>query len=127
LGHRVPAVDLLEAEIEAREVRAEMAELMAAFDALVAPTTPLPAPPIEGGSITFGGREVDGPAVLGSLTRLANLTGQPALSLPCGFTDEGLPVGLQLIGRHFGDDELLQLARAYEQATPWHQQRPPEL
>ncbi len=125
LGHRVPAVDLLEAEIEAREVRAEMAELMAAFDALVAPTAPLPAPPIAGGKIAFGGQEIEGAAVLGSLTRLANLTGQPALSLPCGFTDEGLPVGLQLIGRHFGDGELLQLARAYERATPWHQRRPP--
>ena len=121
VGRRVPAVDFLEAEIEVREVRAEMAALMAAFDALVAPTAPLPAPAIA------GDQEADGAQVLGSLTRLANLTGQPALSLPCGFSDEDLPVGLQLIGRHFGDGELLQLARAYEQATPWHRRRPPEL
>ncbi|HJM51684.1 MAG TPA: amidase [Alphaproteobacteria bacterium] len=121
LGRRVPAVDFLEAEIEVREVRAEMAALMAAFDALVAPTAPLPAPAIAGEP------EVEGARVLGSLTRLANLTGQPAISLPCGFSDEGLPVGLQLIGRHFGDGELLQLARAYEQATSWHLQRPPGL
>jgi aspartyl-tRNA(Asn)/glutamyl-tRNA(Gln) amidotransferase subunit A len=126
LGQRIPAVDLLEAEIEVREVRAEIRELMTAFDALVAPTAPLPAVPVAGGTISYGGQEIEGAAVLGSLTRLANLTGQPALSLPCGFTDEGLPVGLQLIGRHFGDGELLQLARAYEQATPWHLQRPPE-
>ncbi len=69
---------------------------------------------------------MSGADVLGRFTRLAAFTGQPALSLPCGFTSDGLPIGLQLIGRRFEDASLLRAAHAYEQATPWHARRPPE-
>ena len=54
----------------------------------------------------------------------ANLAGLPALTVPCGFTPAGLPVGVQLIGRPFGETTLLGLAGAYEWATPWHERRP---
>ena len=54
----------------------------------------------------------------------ANLAGIPALSLPCGFTSAGLPIGLQLMAAPFGEAALLQVARAYEQATEWHLKRP---
>ena len=49
----------------------------------------------------------------------------PALSLPCGFTTGGLPIGLQLIGRRLAESTLLRAARAYERATEWHARRPP--
>ncbi len=62
---------------------------------------------------------------LGRLTRLAPFTGQPAISVPCGFTAGGLPIGMQLIGRWYREADLLRLAHAYEQATPWHRKRPP--
>jgi aspartyl-tRNA(Asn)/glutamyl-tRNA(Gln) amidotransferase subunit A len=53
-----------------------------------------------------------------------NLAGVPAISLPCGFTPDGLPVGLQLIGKHFDEEGILKTAYAYEQSTEWHKRKP---
>ncbi|MDA8157023.1 MAG: Asp-tRNA(Asn)/Glu-tRNA(Gln) amidotransferase subunit GatA [Actinomycetota bacterium] len=53
-----------------------------------------------------------------------NLAGVPAISLPCGFTKSGLPIGLQLIGRHFDEEAIIKAAYAYEQSTGWHKRRP---
>jgi len=58
-------------------------------------------------------------------TIAVNLAGLPGLSVPCGGDAKGLPIGLQLIGKPFGEDTLLQAAYAYEQATPWHTRKPP--
>lgn len=57
---------------------------------------------------------------LGQFLRLANLTGQPALSLPCGTTGDGMPVGLQVIGHWLAEANLLALAGAYQEKTDWH-------
>jgi len=54
-----------------------------------------------------------------------NLAGNPAISLPCGFTKSNLPIGLQLIGPRFGEEKILQAAHAYEQGHDWHQRLPP--
>jgi aspartyl-tRNA(Asn)/glutamyl-tRNA(Gln) amidotransferase subunit A len=56
---------------------------------------------------------------------LFNMTGNPAASVPCGFTDEGLPVGLQIVGRRFADLTVLQAAAAFEEAHPWADRKPP--
>ncbi len=53
-----------------------------------------------------------------------NLTGNPAASIPCGFTTDGLPVGLQIVGRRFDDVSVLQASAAFEQAAPWADNRP---
>jgi aspartyl-tRNA(Asn)/glutamyl-tRNA(Gln) amidotransferase subunit A len=53
-----------------------------------------------------------------------NRTGQPALSVPCGFTPSGLPAGLQVVGRPFDEATVLQVGYAYERATGWHEARP---
>jgi aspartyl-tRNA(Asn)/glutamyl-tRNA(Gln) amidotransferase subunit A len=58
-------------------------------------------------------------------TIAVNLAGLPGLSVPCGFDENGMPISLQLIGKPFGEDTLLQAAHAYEQATPWHTRKPP--
>ncbi len=53
-----------------------------------------------------------------------NLAGIPGISIPCGFTKTGLPIGLQLFGRPFDEEKLLRIARMYESATDWHIRRP---
>jgi aspartyl-tRNA(Asn)/glutamyl-tRNA(Gln) amidotransferase subunit A len=52
------------------------------------------------------------------------MTGQPALSLPCGFTSVGLPIGLQIVGARFGEASVLRLGHAYQRVTDWHTRRP---
>jgi aspartyl-tRNA(Asn)/glutamyl-tRNA(Gln) amidotransferase subunit A len=54
-----------------------------------------------------------------------NIFGLPAISIPCGFTRSGLPIGLQIAGPHFGEPQVLALAYAYERATAWHTRKPP--
>jgi aspartyl-tRNA(Asn)/glutamyl-tRNA(Gln) amidotransferase subunit A len=54
-----------------------------------------------------------------------NLAGLPGISIPCGFTKAGLPIGLQLIGKPFDEATVLKVAHAYEQATDWHLRKPP--
>jgi len=93
---------------------------------LLAPTIPVVAPFIDQMEIRIGRSTEDVRLALLSLTRPGNLSGLPAISVPCGFSSEGLPVGLQLIGRRFGEAMLLRAAYAYEQATPWHHRFPPD-
>ncbi|MCM8797780.1 MAG: amidase family protein, partial [Candidatus Omnitrophica bacterium] len=57
-------------------------------------------------------------------TTAANLAGIPAISIPCGFTKDNLPVGLQILAGHFREETLFRVAHAYEQATPWHKMKP---
>jgi aspartyl-tRNA(Asn)/glutamyl-tRNA(Gln) amidotransferase subunit A len=59
-------------------------------------------------------------------TIAGNLTGAPAMSIPCGFSDAGLPIGLQIQGNHFGESQILHAAHRYQQVTDWHRRVPPE-
>ena len=70
--------------------------------------------------------QVSDPPDSGVFTSPFNLSGHPAISIPCGFTRRGLPIGLQLVGRPFDEPALLRLAEAYERATEWHRCRPAE-
>jgi aspartyl-tRNA(Asn)/glutamyl-tRNA(Gln) amidotransferase subunit A len=96
------------------EVKKRCEQFFETYDFLLVPTTPIPAPTVEGH---------DAVEQAGRLTRFTapfNLTGLPALSLPCGFTKEGLPIGLQIVSRAWGDAKVLNLGYAFEQATEWH-------
>ena len=93
-------------------------------DLLVTPTGPTAATPLEGDLVT--GEEAD-PEVLAALINFSgpfDLTGFPAVSIPCGFTPGGLPVGMQLVARPWQEAPLLAAAHAYEQATDWHRRLP---
>jgi Asp-tRNA(Asn)/Glu-tRNA(Gln) amidotransferase A subunit family amidase len=105
-------------------IRQELAAALSGVDALVTPTVPVPAPRIGETTVEIGQERVDTTSALSRFTRPANLAGFPALSVPCGFTQGQLPVGLQLTGRPFAEATILQIAYAYEQETTWHQRRP---
>lgn len=98
--------------------------LMERFDALLLATTRIPAPPIARQTILLDGEEVFAPSVLTTNTNPFNLTGMPALSVPCGFTAAGLPVGLHIVGRRWDEATVLRVGAAYERATTWHRRRP---
>jgi len=104
------------------------AKVFAHFDLLVTPTTPIPAFPHAGDK--GGVDEIDGQlvkhagAALHSLTESPSHAGLPALTLPCGFTDLNLPVGLQFIGPIYADLAVISAAARYEHATTWHRRHP---
>lgn len=126
-GHELRAVDYLRAAEKRREVEEDFRAAFERAEILVAPTSPIPAPRIGEGSVRIAGeRETAVRAELLRLTRPANLTGLPALTIPCGFTSQGLPAGLQLLGPRGTEARLLSAARAYEDATEWRLRRPPE-
>ena len=116
----IPTSQVAEAVAFRRGLRGEVRATFAAaeLDALVTPTTPRTAMPLA---------SFDPATELGTLipyTCPYNLTGQPAVSVPCGFTRAGVPIGLQLVGAPFEDAALLDVAAAYEQATTWHDYEP---
>ena len=93
-------------------------------DALVTPTSGIGAPQIGQKTVKIDGTEEPILVALAKLTRTFNITGTPAISIPCGFTSAGLPIGLQLIGRPFHEATLFKVAHAYESNTDWHNRRP---
>jgi aspartyl-tRNA(Asn)/glutamyl-tRNA(Gln) amidotransferase subunit A len=101
------------------ESRRSIEDVFKSVDLLVTPTVPVPAPTIatlKEDPDTLRSREI----LMLRNTRPINSWGVPAVSVPCGFTAEGLPIGLQIIGPPWREDLVLQLAYAYEQATEWH-------
>jgi aspartyl-tRNA(Asn)/glutamyl-tRNA(Gln) amidotransferase subunit A len=125
MGADVRAVDYIESLRLKALLTAEMRGVFRNVDAIVAPVTPVAATLIGQKVALCGGQEEPVRAALLRLNRPANFTGLPAISVPCGFTRGGLPMGLQLIGQPFGECDLCAMARAYEQAHEWHQAHPP--
>jgi aspartyl-tRNA(Asn)/glutamyl-tRNA(Gln) amidotransferase subunit A len=100
------------------EMRRKFENLFSDYDILLMPTTPIAAQLIEGSDAIEQARR------LTRFTAPFNLTSLPALSLPCGFTSRGLPVGLQIVSKPWGEAKVLQAGYAYEQATTWHEAIP---
>jgi aspartyl-tRNA(Asn)/glutamyl-tRNA(Gln) amidotransferase subunit A len=123
-GSRILATDYLRALAVRRLIRKDFSAALAKVDALLVPSVPIPAPHIGRSTARVRGTEVGVRPSLIRLNRPSNLTGLPALSVPCGFTHERLPIGAQLIGRPFEEGVLLRLAFRFESATTWHLQEP---
>lgn len=121
-GENVSAAEYISRRRELEEARRNIAEVFAEVDVLVLPTTPMPAPAI---AELKANPDALRPAELRLLrnTRPLNVWGIPAISIPCGFTRNGLPIGLQIAGPHWREDLVLRLAHAYEQATAWHKRK----
>jgi aspartyl-tRNA(Asn)/glutamyl-tRNA(Gln) amidotransferase subunit A len=124
LGAITPAVSYIQAQRLRRRITDDALQVMERVDFLVMPTGPTAATPLEGDLVTS--EEAD-PALLAALVNFTgpwDLTGFPAISIPCGFTANGLPIGFQLIGRPYDEPSVLAAAHAYEQATNWHRRLP---
>jgi aspartyl-tRNA(Asn)/glutamyl-tRNA(Gln) amidotransferase subunit A len=125
LGATYSATDYL----AAMAVRNDMGTLMGAFHQrhhlLLTPTLPIPAFPV-GHEVPPGSAERRWTSWT-PFTYPFNMTQQPAVSVPCGFTSDGLPIGLQIVGPRHADALVLAAAHAYQQATEWHRRRPPLL
>ncbi len=124
MGADVRAVDYIAALEKMKTFRADFEAAFQRVEAIVAPSVPFAAPQIGQKMVRLGGAEEPVRGALVGLNRPANLTGLPAISIPCGFTKFGLPVGLQLIGRAFDEATLLRLAFLYEQSQPWSKRHP---
>jgi aspartyl-tRNA(Asn)/glutamyl-tRNA(Gln) amidotransferase subunit A len=119
IGYTIPAVDYVNARREQARLRHEIAGWFEACDVVVGPTLPRTA-------LTVGEAVSREPhEAWNRFTVPFNLTGLPAISLPCGFDDEGLPIGLQIAGRAFDEATVVRVARAYERETEWHRRWPP--
>ncbi len=117
-GAAFTSTDYILAQRTQSVLRYQFTRFFEEYDLLLTPTTPVTAPPIEGPNAIEQAR------LLTRFTSPFNLTGLPALSMPCGFTSQGMPVGLQLVGAPWGEARLLRAAYAYEQAAEWQPRSP---
>ncbi len=124
-GLFVSAADYLKAQQGRSEFNRAVRRLFETVDLLAGPTEPVTAPRILAQEVQAGEVSIGTTAALTQYTRPYNITGSPAISVPCGFSRDGLPIGLQLAGRAFHETTVLRAAHAYEQATDWHGRRPP--
>jgi aspartyl-tRNA(Asn)/glutamyl-tRNA(Gln) amidotransferase subunit A len=118
-GEEVSAAEYIERRRELEYARRKIRDIFADIDILITPTAPIPAPAI---AELRANPDALRPAELKLLrnTRPFNVWGLPAISVPCGFTQAGLPIGIQISGPPWREDLVLRLAYAYEQATAWH-------
>ena len=124
-GSIIPAQFYYKAQKIRTALRHQILEAFEKVDVLVLPTGPVTAPLVESSpGIQSKEHALTGLAGRISFTGPFNLAGTPALSVPCGFSSSGMPMGLQIVGRPFAEETVLKVAYAYEQNTEWHSRRP---
>jgi aspartyl-tRNA(Asn)/glutamyl-tRNA(Gln) amidotransferase subunit A len=124
LGAAVMAAQYLKAQAVRRRVRENFSRVFQKVDAIVTPQLPITAPKINQGNILWGRKTEAVPSALTRFTRTYNLVGIPSLSIPCGFSTAGLPIGLQIAGKPFDEATVLKAGHAYESNTPWKDRHP---
>ena len=126
-GAVVPAIDYINAQRLRSVLRDRMAEVYRRADLLALPTTPITAPRIGHAleTITVGNGQLQATRALTRNMSPFNLLGVPAMTVPCGFSNDMLPIGLQIAGRAFEEATVLRAGHAYQQVTDWHTWRPP--
>jgi aspartyl-tRNA(Asn)/glutamyl-tRNA(Gln) amidotransferase subunit A len=128
-GQFVLARDYSRALKVQRLIKEEYAHVLQEVDFMVTPAAPVAAWRIDTETVTLGGKTYPvrgaGAGMTARCTSPSNATGLPAMSIPCGFTAAGLPIGLQLIGRPFEEALLFQVAHGYEAVSPSRNRRPP--
>lgn len=125
IGYHISAYDYLQAQrLRARLTREFVRDVFERVDVIIAPVAPDAAPLLNEAMKGETTEILANMVRLTLLTRPANGLGLPAISVPCGFSDKGLPLGFQLMGRPFDECSLLQLAHRYEQSFDWWKKRP---
>ena len=125
-GSIVPAQAYYKAQKIRAVLRQQILDALEKVDVLVLPTGPVTAPPVESvPGIESKEHSLTGLAGRISFTGPFNLAGTPAISVPCGFSAAGMPMGLQIVGKPFDEETVLRVAHAYEQNTDWHNCRAP--
>jgi aspartyl-tRNA(Asn)/glutamyl-tRNA(Gln) amidotransferase subunit A len=125
-GINVRAIDYAHAAQARKEFWGKIQPLFEKYDVLLTPSTAVPAFDVTTYQVTEIAGVKGSPALDWTpFTYPFNFTGQPAASVPCGWTEEGLPVGLQIVGRRFADATVLKVAAAFEHAAPWADKHPP--
>jgi aspartyl-tRNA(Asn)/glutamyl-tRNA(Gln) amidotransferase subunit A len=122
-GLALSGAEVARAQRLRRLLQRDLQLLFEEVDLLATPTCALEAPPRGARSVVLDGVEVEVLSALTRFSRVFNLLGLPAISVPCGFTAGGLPLGLQLVGAELDDARVLRAAYGYEQATAWHRRR----
>ncbi len=123
-GLLISAVDYLQAQRARRLFYQQSCDLFNEVDLLAGPTVPITACNIGTEEVQIGNTRMGVIPLLTQHTRPYNLNGFPAITVPCGFSKNGLPIGFQLAGKPFDEATVLRAAFAYEQATEWHRRRP---
>jgi aspartyl-tRNA(Asn)/glutamyl-tRNA(Gln) amidotransferase subunit A len=123
-GLFIPAFRYLAAQKQRKAITASFRRLLEDFHLYATPATPIPAPPLGTTAVAYHDATYAVGQVLTHYTRLHNLTGFPAISIPCGFTREGLPIGMQLATRPGGEPILIAVGRAYQASSDWHTASP---
>jgi aspartyl-tRNA(Asn)/glutamyl-tRNA(Gln) amidotransferase subunit A len=124
-GKLFMGIDYVQAQRVRELIRQDFAEALQHVEVIVAPTVPVAAPKVGEDPVTIGQNKEGLVAATIRFNRPANHTGLPAISVPCGFTPGGLPIGLQLIGHAFDEATVLRAAHAYEANSTWHTKRAP--
>ncbi|MDR3516570.1 MAG: amidase [Azospirillaceae bacterium] len=124
MGRLVSGADYLKAEQYRHRLARDFADIFQKVDVVVGPTTPLTAWPVDTPSVAIAGAMESVLAASWRLTYPYNLTGMPALSVPCGFDAAGMPIGLQIAGRPFDEMAVLRVAHAYERDHDWSDAEP---
>ena len=125
-GSIIPAQAYYKAQKIRAVLRQQILDALEKVDVLVLPTGPVTAPPVESvPGIESKEHSLTGLAGRISFTGPFNLAGTPAISVPCGFSAAGMPMGLQIVGKPFDEETVLKVAHAYEQNTDWHNCRAP--
>lgn len=123
LGEFIPATEYVHVQRVRQALIAQFRAVFKTVDAVLVPAFPGVAYRIGAESVRLNGRDVPLKG-LAHYTTLFSVTGRPALVMPCGFSAEGLPIGLQIGARAFDEATLFQVADAYERATEWHRKQP---
>jgi aspartyl-tRNA(Asn)/glutamyl-tRNA(Gln) amidotransferase subunit A len=124
LGANIDSGSYIRARRDLERLRRSMSQVFSSIDFLVTPTTPVVAPKaVDYPSTLEGAMALD--ALLLRNTRPINMYGIPTISVPCGMSREGMPIGLQICAPPWQEQQLLALAHAFEEATDWHTRRPP--